>query len=385
MSNSGTVRIGIIGMGNMGNSHAQKISAGKVPNLKLTAVADRDPVRLEKFEGVKKFAEGTDLINSGEVDAVLIASPHFAHTTLGIAALEAGLHTMVEKPLSVDKADCERLLAAHTDENVVFAVMLNQRTNPCYKKLRQLINNGELGEIQRINWIITDWYRTESYFATSSWRATWVGDGGGVLLNQCPHQLDLMWWLFGMPSRITANCQFGRFHDIECEDAVTALLEYPNGATGVFITSTGEAPGTNRLEVAADRGKVVIENGKFSYTRNEVPISEHIVTEKGGFIMPESWDVEIPVSGDEGEQHVGILKSFTNAILKGTELISPAVDGMYSVEIGNAMILSAVEDRPIDMPMDSAAFAKVLKEKVAGSSFREPVGDGGVEDLEGTF
>lgn len=386
MKNTPSVKLGIIGMGNMGNAHAKNILAGKIPGLKLAAVADRDPERLEAYAEITQFSEGIDLINSGKVDAVLIATPHYDHTTLGIASLEAGIHTLVEKPISVHKADCERLIAAHTNKDVVFSAMFNQRTDPSYQKLRELIQGGELGTIQRINWIITDWYRTENYYSSGGWRATWGGEGGGVLLNQCPHNLDLLQWLFGMPNKITANCQFGRFHNIEVEDAVTALLEYPNGATGVFITTTGEAPGTNRLEVAADHGKVVIENGTFKYTRTETLVPEHLKSCPTGFTKPDVWNVEIPIAGGNGEQHNGILKNFTNAILNGEELLAPAAEGINSVELANAMIYSGFEKKPVEMPLDGAIYEAMLKEKIATSTYEKPeVVKGSVADLAGTY
>jgi predicted dehydrogenase len=263
--------------------------------------------------------------------------------------------------------------------------MFNQRTDPGYQKLRVLIRNGELGAIQRINWIITDWYRTESYYRSGGWRASWGGEGGGVLLNQCPHNLDLLQWLFGMPRKITALCQFGRFHDIEVEDAVTALLEYENGSTGVFITTTGEAPGTNRLEVAAEQGKVVLENGKFSYTRTEHRVSEHLKTEKNGFAKPGIWNVEIPIQGGIGEQHVGIMKNFTNAILRGEPLLAPAEEGIHSVELANAMLYSTFHEHAVELPLNGTAYEAVLKKKIAESTYVKTAGSGEIADLSGSF
>jgi len=380
-----TVRLGMIGLGNMGKSHADQILTGKVPGLELTAVADCDAQRLEKFADLQRYTDGTALIQSGTIDAVLIATPHYDHTTLGIAALEAGLHTLVEKPISVHKADCERLIAAHTNKKLVFAAMFNQRTDPAYLKLRELIQSGELGTIQRINWIITDWYRTESYYRSGGWRATWGGEGGGVLLNQCPHNLDLLQWLFGMPSKINANCQLGRFHNIEVEDAVTAMLEYPSGATGVFITSTGEAPGTNRLEVAADHGKVVIENGSFRYTRTETLVPDHLATEPGAFNKPGVWNVEIPTNG-RGEQHVGIMQNFTNAILKDETLLAPAAEGIHSVELANAMLHSSLEKTTVELPLDGALYEATLKKRIENSTYVKPeVAPTEVTDMRSSF
>src|SRR5882672_1930591 len=270
-----TVRLGIIGMGNMGKFHADYLLAGKVSRAELTAVCSTSPAKLEKYKALKIFDDGEKLIRSGAVDAVVIATPHYQHTSLGIAALEAGLHVMVEKPVSAHKADAERLIAARRKKpKLVFAAMFQFRTEPRYTKIQKLIQDGELGQIVRINWIITDWYRTEAYYASGGWRATWKGEGGGVLLNQCLHQLDTLQWLVGMPARVRGFCQLGRFHNIEVEDNVSVHLEWPDGATGVFISSTGEAPGTNRFELAGTRGRLVLENGKLAFTRNEADMLE---------------------------------------------------------------------------------------------------------------
>jgi predicted dehydrogenase len=350
------VRIGIIGLGNMGSSHAASLLAGKVPRLELTAVADTDAARRERYPQVKQFASAEEMIASGLIDALIIATPHYQHTTLGILALKAGLHVMVEKPLSVHKADAERLIAAYKNKKQVFAAMFNQRTDHFYIKIRQLIQDGELGQIRRVNWIITNWFRTEAYYASGGWRATWAGEGGGVLLNQCPHNLDLFQWMFG----------FGKYHDIEVDDDVTAYLEFPDGATGVFITSTGEAPGTNRLEIAAERGKLVYENDKITFTRNETPMSEFSKTATSGFAAPNTWDISIPTAG-HGGQHNEILKNFTDAILDGTPLVSPAIEGIHSVELSNAMLLSAWTDKTVSLPLNAMVYERHLKQKIAAS------------------
>lgn len=370
------VRMGLIGTGNMGGMHAASILEGKVPGLRLTAVCDVDESafkRVEKHrEKLEFFTDAAALIKSGSVDAVLVATPHYGHTTIGIEALQAGLHVLVEKPISAHKADCERLIAAHQGDEQIFGAMFNQRTDPHYQKLRKLIQGGELGKINRINWIITNWFRSEAYYASGGWRATWKGEGGGVLLNQCPHQLDLWQWLFGMPSSVRAFCGIGKYHAIEVEDDVTAYMEYANGATGVFITTTGEAPGTNRLEVAAERGKVVIENGRFSFTRNEVETTEFSRTTDQAFATPDVWNVEIPVKG-HGEQHLGIMKNFTAAILEGKSLLADAREGIHSVELGNAMLYSGMTGETVEMPLDGEKFESTLMRLIAESKVEKKV------------
>ena len=361
------VRLGVIGVGNMGSGHVGCIEAGKVKELKVAAVCDIDPAKLERFQGkYKTFTDSAKLIRSGEVDAVLVATPHYAHTTIGIDALKCGIHTLVEKPISVHKADAERLIAAHTDKKVVFSAMFNQRTDPHYIKLREIIAGGELGEITRVNWIVTDWFRSQAYYDNGGWRATWKGEGGGVLLNQCPHNLDLMQWLFGMPSSVRATCKIGKYHKIEVEDAVTAYLEYPNGATGVFITTTGEAPGTNRLEVCGENGRIIVEGGKLTWLRNTVGQSQFLKTTTGMFSRPETWTIDIPC-GNSGPQHQGILQNFTNAILHGEKLVAPAEEGIKSVELANAMLYSSFKNVTVELPLSPKAYETHLKKLIASS------------------
>ncbi|MET0253139.1 MAG: Gfo/Idh/MocA family oxidoreductase [Terrimicrobiaceae bacterium] len=381
------LRLGIIGLGNMGQFHANAIAAGKIAHCQLAAVCDRDERQLGRYLPARGFLSSSELINSGEVDATLIATPHYSHTTIGIEALGSGLHVLIEKPLSVHKADCERLLAAHRGTKQVFATMFNQRTDPFYLKLREMIRNDELGTIRRINWIVTHWFRTAVYYASSGWRATWAGEGGGVLLNQSPHQLDLWQWLFGMPSKVRAFCQFGRYHDIEVEDDVTAYFEYDNGTTGVLITSTGEAPGTDRLEIAAERGRVIIENDRFHWTRNEVPMSEFSKQSPDAFAKPATSEMEIPLAG-RGGQHNEVLQNFVDAILFGERLIAPAEEGIHSVELANAMLFSSDTDTTVSLPLNAGLFERWLSDKIKNSSFRKAdvrASDGDLADFSKSF
>ena len=277
------VKIGIIGIGNMGTSHAKTITEGKVPELELVAVADKQEGRRQWCkdnlpESVQIFEESSDLIASGVCDAVLVAVPHYQHPELSVEALQHNLHVLCEKPAGVYTKQVREMNEAAAKSDRVFAMMFNQRTNCVYRKMHDMVANGELGEIRRVNWIITDWYRTQSYYDSGSWRATWDGEGGGVLLNQCPHNLDLIQWICGMPAKVQAFCHEGKWHDIEVEDDVTAYLEYPNGATGVFITTTGDAPGTNRFEITGDLGKLVCENDKLTFYKLKQGIKEHCAT-----------------------------------------------------------------------------------------------------------
>lgn len=380
------VRIGIVGMGNMGKYHADYLLRGEVAHAELAAVCSTSPHKLEAYKDkVKVFSDGEAMIKSGEIDAVLVATPHYQHTSLGICAIEHQVHLMVEKPISAHKADAEKLIAvAEKHPAIVFGAMFQLRTEPRYLKLKKLIQDGDLGEIVRINWIITDWYRTEAYYASGGWRATWKGEGGGVLLNQCLHQLDALQWLVGMPSKVRSFAQLGRFHNIEVEDNVTAYLEYPNGATGVFISSTGEAPGSNRFEIAGTRGKVILENDQIQFTRNENCMLEHSKQSKIGFSKPEVWNVDIPF-GNAVLPHAILMRNFINAIRDGEPLIAPGADGIHSVELANALLYSSLIDQTIDMPMDGAAFETKLNQLIRESTFEKKVVEVSDEDFASSF
>jgi predicted dehydrogenase len=364
------VRLGLIGAGGMGRGHAQNAISGKVKRCEVAAVTDSDPEAAAKVEGARFFPSAAEMLRSGEVDAVLIATPHYAHTTVGIEALEGGVHVLVEKPISVHKADCERLIAAHRKPGQVFAAMFNQRTDPHYRKIREIVQSGQLGAVQRVNWMVTHWFRTDAYYRSGGWRGTWAGEGGGVLLNQAPHQLDLLWWIFGqMPARLRGFCRLGRYHDIEVEDDVTAYFEYPDGATGVFVTTTGEAPGLNRLDISGEMGRLTLEDGRLSFVRNEVSSTEFCRATPHAFGAPSVWNIHIPVDGFGG-QHSEILQNFVDAILDGAPLIAPAAEGIHSVELANAMLYSSLKDCTVEFPLDGPAFGTLLQELTEGKRRR---------------
>ncbi len=379
------VRLGIIGMGNIGKYHADYLLNKKINRCELVAVCSPSAAALEKFRPLKIFTDGGQLIKSGEVDAVIIATPHFQHTTLGIAAFENGVHAMVEKPISSHKADAEKLIAAHKkNPKIIFAGMFQLRTEPRYLKIQKLIKDGGLGEIVRVNWINTDWYRTEAYYASSGWRATWRGEGGGVLLNQCLHNLDTLQWLCGMPKRVRGFCQLGRFHNIEVEDNVTAYLEWANGATGSFIGSSGEAPGTNRFEIIGTLGKLLLENNKLMFTRNAADMIEFSKTAKQGFVKPDAKEEEI-LFENAVQPHAIMMQNFVNAILDGEPLIAPGEEGINSVELANVMVYSSLLDQTVELPMDGAAWEKKLDRLIAESKAEKKVVKVATDDFAGSF
>ena len=369
------VRLGIIGVGNMGSGHAANILAGKCPEIELTAVADRREARRQWAkdtlpEGTAIFEEGSDLIQSGLCDAVHICTPHYQHPTLAMEAFAAGLHVMCEKPAGVYTKAVREMNEAAEKSGKVFAMMFNQRTNCVYRKMHEMVHSGQLGELKRVNWIITDWYRTQIYYDSGDWRATWEGEGGGVLLNQCPHQLDLLQWICGLPKTVQAFCQEGKWHDIEVEGDVTAYLQFANGATGVFVTTTGDAPGTNRFEVTGTLGKLVCENDKLTFWKLAQDEREFCRTATEGFAQPQCQQVEVETDG-ENLQHVGVLNAFAGKILHGTPLVAEGTEGLGGLTLSNAMHLSSWLGRAVDIPFDEELFLSELNKRRATSRKKE--------------
>ncbi|BFH13234.1 Gfo/Idh/MocA family oxidoreductase [Paenibacillus melissococcoides] len=369
-----TVRIGVIGLGNMGSAHAKCIARGEITGAVLGAVCDSVPGRREWAkselgERIPFYSTEEEMLASGEIDAVLIATPHYHHPQSAINAFEHGLHVLIEKPAGVYTKQVREMNERAARSGKVFGIMYNQRSQPIYQKLRDLIQSGELGEIRRTNWIITNWYRPQSYYNSGGWRATWAGEGGGVLINQDPHQLDLWQWTTGLvPKRVRSFCRFGHYRDIEVEDDVTAYVEYENGATGVFVTTTGEAPGTNRFEITGDRGKVVIEHGKLTFWRLRVAEPEFNREYEGMFGQPECWKCEIPVHGQGGE-HRYIIQNWTDAIRTGAPLLAPGEEGIHGLTLSNAMLLSTWTDNWVTFPLDEELFHAELQKRIAQSRY----------------
>ena len=384
------VRYGIIGIGNMGTQHSTYLSKGDVKGAELTAVCDINPKRLEWAKenlpsSVTVFDDYKKLLSSGLVDAVIIATPHYLHPVIGIEAFEAGLNVLSEKPIGVYTNKVLELMDAAKKSGKAFGIMYNQRTNPVFAKARELVQNGELGTLKRCVWIITDWYRSQAYYNSGTWRATWEGEGGGVLLNQCPHNLDLWQWIFGMPTKIRAFMSFGKYHDIEVEDDVTAYAEYENGATGVFITTTGETPGTNRLEISGSRGKLICEGGKLTFYRNQQDERVYCFGSEKGFDRPVADVIDVGFIPRTMQEHAMITQNFTNHLLKGEELIAPGYDGIKGLSISNAMHLSAWKNETIDVPGNGDEFYALLQEKIKMSKVKKAEATGDVADLSGTY
>ena len=384
------IRLGIIGVGNMGSSHMKAHAEGKHHEIRVTACADLIPERNEKMKEliptINTYDSAEALIDSGDVDAVIIATPHYSHPTIAQYAFSKGIHVMTEKPAGVYTKQVREMNEAAAKTNLVFGIMYNQRTNCVYRKVREIVKSGELGEIRRVSWIITDWYRTQAYYNSGGWRATWAGEGGGVLLNQCPHNLDLWQWICGMPSKIRAVCHEGKWHDIEVEDDVTIYAEYPNGATGTFVTTTGDCPGTNRLEITLDGGKIIVEDSsKISLYRLKGRISEHCRNAEGGFGKLEGEWEEVETDG-RNKQHVEVVNKFAAAILRGEPLVANGEEGINGLNISNAAHLSSWTGKEVTLPVDEDVYYAALQAKIAaGKAEKENVSGSVQGDMSSTF
>lgn len=382
------LRYGIIGIGNMGTSHIRMYVEGKIKEMVLTAVCDIRQERLDfaltKVPDVKTFTSTDELFDSGLIDAVIIATPHYLHPPLATQALKKGIHVLSEKPAGVYTKDVRELIEFAKTQDKTYAIMFNQRTNCVYRKAKELVASGKYGEIRRVNWIITDWFRTQEYYNSGGWRATWDGEGGGVLMNQAPHNLDLWQWICGMPSRIRAFCKNGQWHNIEVEDDVTIYAEYPNGATGVFITTTGDCPGDNRLEITLDKARIICTASEITVDELSDSISSFTYSAKDGFQKLESKKIDVETDG-MNEQHAGVTNAFAAHILHGTPLIADGAEGINGLTIANAAYLSSWLGKTIELPLDEDLYLEELNKRRATSVAKTNVSDKVKDDMSGTY
>lgn len=364
------VRFGIVGIGNMGSTHANNFLTGKVENAELTAVCDIAPEKLERYRSMRiaAYTDIDDMLSGGKIDCVIISVPHYLHPPFAMKAFEKKIHVIVEKPMGVYTKQVKEMNEAAKKSGVIFSGMFNMRTSPVFKEMKSLIDRGELGEIKRLNWIMTSWYRSQSYYDSGSWRATWAGEGGGVLFNQCPHNLDLFQWIPGIfPKTVTAKCYFGKWHDIEVEDDVSVFLEYENGATGIIVSSTGDTPGTNRFEILGDKGKLVFDGESYVFYKLNGSEREFNATYRGGFGEPQAEIFRSSLKIDYGVQHIAVVQNVTDAILGKAELYIHGEDGLSECILADAILLSAWQNKTIDLPFDDEEYFAELNKRIASS------------------
>ncbi len=384
------IRLGILGVGNIGRDHVKRVVNGECPEIELAAVCDLKPDRLAfarelAGKALPVFTSAEEMMDSGLIDSVLVSVPHYDHPKFAMMAMEKGLHVLIEKPAGVYTKQVLEMNECAKKHDVKFGIMMNQRTNCIYRKMREIVQSGELGEIRRTNWLITNWYRSQAYYDSGDWRATWSGEGGGVLLNQCPHNLDLWQWICGMPKTVRAHLHYGKWHDIEVEDDVSAYVEYENGATGMFITSTGDCPGTNRFEITLDKGKLIAEGDTLTMWRSEVSEQEFSATNKNPFGSMKFSVTTVETDG-KNPQHAGVMNAFASAILHGTPLVAEGVEGICGLSLSNAMHLSSFTDSTVDLAhFDHELFYSELMKRVATSRRKTGVTEVVAGDMSDTF
>lgn len=386
------VRYGIVGLGNQGTNYAIKIfDGGKAQDAVVTAMCDINPAKIQAMKektankDVKYFTDYREMLDSRLCDAVLVEVPHYQHPEIVMECLNRGINVICDKPAGVYTKQVREMNEVAAKSDAKFAMMFNQRTNCLYRKMRDIVREGGIGELQRVTWIITDWYRTQQYYDSGSWRATWKGEGGGVLINQCPHQIDLVQWVVGeLPVEVNGFCQYGKWHDIEVEDEVTAFFKYKNGATGMFITTTGEAPGTNRFEISGTGGKLICEGGKLIWHKNGEDSAEWSRINPAGFKKPPCEVIEVETDG-QNPQHAGIINNFTAALLGREPMFVDGKEGIAGVELMNAIELSGWNGgEAVQLPIDEDRYLRELEAHIAVSRFKE-VDDSAVADTAGTF
>lgn len=374
------LRLGIIGLGQQGGTYAKFITDGLVPNMVVGAITDTDPAKAglaaANYPDVPFYTDYIAMLEGGHVDAVVTCVPHYLHPEIGIAALSRGIHALVEKPAGVYTKQVKELNEfAATKPELSFGIMFNQRNNPLYKRLKEIVDNGEIGNILRTNWIITTWWRPQGYYDSTAWRATWGGEGGGVLVNQAPHQLDLWQWICGVPKSVFAKVSYGFRRDIAVEDEVTAVVDYGNGATGTFVTATHDMVGTDRFEILGDAGKIVVEGSKTAtVTRlkkperelsNSMDMGDVMKLFSGQLAMEDYLSTEvIEFESAWGGQHAGVLENFAANVLDGTPLLAPGSDGINGVRLANAIHLSSWKGEEVGLDFDEDEFLELLNKRI---------------------
>ena len=378
------VRFGVVGTGGMGSGHCSIM--GQIPEAHLAAICDINPAATAELAakyGIPAFTSHKELLDSGLVDAVIIATPHYFHPPIAIDAFERGIHVLSEKPLGVTVSAVDAMLAAAKNANaksgVKFGAMFQMRAEPQNQAAKQIVASGQLGEIYRTN-LVMGWYRSQAYYDSGGWRATWAGEGGGVLINQAPHFLDLFTWLGGLPTKLTGQVRT-RLHNIEVEDEAFATLEYANGAHGYIYASTTEVPTHTMLEICGDRGKIVLHGNSLQHfsidgsvrvftTANTQMWGNPTVTETPVELPP------VPVPGGHG----AITQNFARAILHGDPLIAPGEEGLNAVELIDGIILSGKRGKTVSLPVDRAEYDGLIETLKASSQAKAVVAEQRVTD-----
>ncbi len=359
------VRFGIIGLGVVGGRHTRTFAKARSRDFSLTAAAEVDPEIAETARrkmDVPVFPSVEELFASGLCDAVILATPHCWHPYLAILAARAGLHVLSEKPLAVTVGPARAMIAECRKRKVALGAMLQDRTLPLYVRMKRMIDSGRLGKIHRISQACTRWYRTQAYYDSGAWRGTWDGEGGGILINQACHALDVFQWLAGLPDRVMCSLTT-RIHKIEVENTAEAVFHYADGCMGHFYVSTAHEPAIDRIEIFGDRGTLVAEGGRLRFARLASPLTRHIrtckIAEADIARIDAGWSkVKLPARA--GGRHLDVIGAFARHVLRGTPMVASGEEALNELELSNAMYLSGFKNKPVDLPVDAAEIERLL-------------------------
>ncbi|TVY05416.1 Gfo/Idh/MocA family protein [Paenibacillus cremeus] len=388
MSLKSKVKLGVVGIGGMGSSHLRYLT--QMDTVEVVGVCDVVREKADKAAAqyqTKAYYSHTEMFDQSGIEAILIAVPHYDHTTISIEAFQRGIHVLCEKPIAVHVNDAKRTIEAYeqakeTYPELIFGIMFQERTYPFHKKIKDILEGGELGKLIRATWINTKWFRSQLYYDSGDWRATWAGEGGGILTNQCPHNLDLYQWLFGLPSKINGFAHIGKYHDIEVEDEVTGYFEHENGMVGHFIVTTAETPGSNRMEIVGEYGKLIFEDNKLVFYRTRESSIDFIKNSDSRMGNLENWYTEIPVNVNQPTGHRVVTEKFIAAIQNGGgDLIAHGPEGINGLTLANAIMLSSFNERAVRLPIDGDEYEAKLKELIQSSKYKKPVKQDGSMDI----
>ncbi|BCX06024.1 MAG: oxidoreductase [Candidatus Roseilinea sp.] len=367
-----SLRYAIVGAG-AGIAELHLRALAQLPAARIVGMADVNAERGQPRAaeaGCPFFTDHRAMIEATQPDVVVICTPHPSHPQIALDAFARGAHVLTEKPIAVQIADADRMIAAADAAGRLLAVNFQQRFRPVIERAVRFIVEGELGALMRVQ-VSESWYRTAAYYKQAPWRGTWLGEGGAILMNQAIHTLDLLCHLAGLPSKVWGWTKT-RVHAIECEDTAQAMLEFDNGAPGYFTASTAEAIGGphQRILIVGERGAIEIADARIILTRFVRDVREFAAYEPSPYASPEAVQDVLELPGDGGG-HLAVYRDLEAAMVEGRQ---PRVNGRearMSLELANAITYSAHLDRPVTLPLDRDAYAALLAQLRAGAARNE--------------
>lgn len=366
------VRAALVGFGGMGSKYAAMIRDGQIDGMVLTGVCCRNArgqqILREEYPAAAIYENVEDtLAHADDFDAVIIVTPHTSHVEIARQMVAAGKHVLLDKPAGVYARQVRELKEQADRAGVAFGMIFNNRVNPAFMKARELLQSGAVGTPVRAVWVCNTWFRTQAYHKSAPWRSSWNGECGGLLINQSQHYLDLWLWLLGMPDAVYADLSFGRYAPITVDDAVDMQLLYNNGLHGTFISSTGEAPGTNRLEIWGEKGRLCVEctdfGGRVILDENEISTTRFAEENTDIYAQLPHHTREFPVQ-ENPELYQTVLRGFCDHLRKGAPMIADGTDGLRAVELTNAAYVSGWMERKVRLPLDDTVFEELLHKKM---------------------